>query len=72
MTGLKRLCSAAALLVLVTGAANIQADHRAATLAVIMTNDLVSNQIKVYDVVLNIDATLNRERTLGATNSERT
>jgi hypothetical protein len=54
MSGLKSLCRAAALLVLVMGAANVQADHRAATLAVIMTNDPVSNQIKVYDVGANV------------------
>ena len=28
----------------------VQADHRAVTLAVIMTNDPMTNQIKVYDV----------------------
>jgi len=54
MSGLKRLCSAAALLVLVTGAASVRAAHGAATLAVIMTNDPVSNQIKVYDVGANV------------------
>jgi hypothetical protein len=50
MSGLKRLCSAAALLVFVTGMVGVQAGNRAATLAVIMTNDPVSNEIKVYDV----------------------
>jgi hypothetical protein len=54
MSGLKSFCRAAALLVLVMGAANVQADHRAATLAVIMTNDPVSNEIKVYDVDANV------------------
>src|SRR4029450_10318896 len=54
MSGLKSLCRAAALLVLGMGSANVQADHRAATLAVIMTNDPVSNQIKVYDVGANV------------------
>ena len=54
MSGLKRLCSAAALLVLVTGAASVRAADGAATLAVIMTNDPVSNQIKVYDVGANV------------------
>src|SRR4029450_2220516 len=54
MSGLKSLCRAAALLVLGMGSANVQADHRAATLAVIMTNDPVSNQIKVYDVATRV------------------
>ena len=54
MSGVRRLCSAAALLVFVMGAASVQAGHRAATLAVIMTNDPVSNQIKVYDVGTNV------------------
>jgi carboxyl-terminal processing protease len=44
------LCSAAALLVFATGVVGVQAGRRAVTLAVIMTNDPVSNQIKVYDV----------------------
>ena len=47
-----RFCIAAALPVLAIGAANLQADHRAATFAVIMTNDSsgpASNEIKVYD-----------------------
>ena len=39
----------AALLVCAAGVASVQAGHRAVTLAVIMTNDPVSNQIKVYD-----------------------
>jgi hypothetical protein len=50
MSRLVRIGSAAALLVLATGVASLKADHRAATLAVTMTNDPVSNQIKVYDV----------------------
>ena len=49
MSRLVSSCSAAALLVFATGVANMQASHRAATLAVIMTNDPMSNQIKVYD-----------------------
>jgi hypothetical protein len=44
------LCSAAALLVCAAGVVSVQAGHRAVTLAVIMTNDPVTNQIKVYDV----------------------
>ena len=47
-----RFCIAVALPVLAIGAANVQADHRAVTLAVIMTNDSsgpASNEIKVYD-----------------------
>ncbi len=50
MSRLMSLCSAAALLVFATGVASVQAGHRAVTLAVIMTNDPMSNQIKVYDV----------------------
>jgi hypothetical protein len=43
-------CGAAALLVCLAGAATVQAGRRAVTLAVTMTNDPLSNQIKVYDV----------------------
>ena len=50
MNRLVRIGSAAALLVFATGVASLEADHRAVTLAVTMTNDPVSNQIKVYDV----------------------
>ena len=50
MSRLVSFCSAAALLVCAAGAAVVQADHRAVTLAVIMTNDPTTNQIKVYDV----------------------
>jgi hypothetical protein len=50
MSRLITRCSAAALLVFATGVSGAQAGHRAATLAVIMTNDLMSNQIKVYDL----------------------
>jgi hypothetical protein len=42
--------STAALLVFATGVAGLHARQRAATLAVTMTNDPTSNQIKVYDV----------------------
>src|SRR3954468_22668048 len=43
------LCSAAVLLVCAAGAAVVQAGHRAVTLAIVMTNDPTTNQIKVYD-----------------------
>jgi hypothetical protein len=49
MSRLISLCSAAALLAFATGVANVRASHRAVTFAVIMTNDPMSNQIKVYD-----------------------
>ncbi|MGH9143697.1 MAG: hypothetical protein ACRD2I_21385 [Vicinamibacterales bacterium] len=49
MARLNRIGSAAAVLVFATGIARLEADHRPATLAVTMTNDSVSNQIKVYD-----------------------
>ena len=49
MSRLVSLCSAAALLVCAAGVASVQAGHRAVTLAVIMTNDPMANQIKVYD-----------------------
>ena len=49
MSRLIRLCSAAALLVFATGVSGVQADHRAVTLAVVMTNDPMFNQIEVYD-----------------------
>ena len=43
------LCGAAILLVFAARVATVQAEHRRLTLAVIMTNDPVANQIKVYD-----------------------
>jgi hypothetical protein len=49
MARLVGFCSAVALLVFASGVAGVQAGRRAATLAVIMTNDATSNQIKVYD-----------------------
>ena len=49
MFRLVSFCSAAALLVCAAGVAGVQAGRRAVTLAVIMTNDPMSNQIKVYD-----------------------
>jgi len=50
MSRVTSLCSAAALLVCAAGVARVQAGHRAVTLAVIMTNDPMTNQINVYDV----------------------
>jgi hypothetical protein len=50
MSKIVSFCSAAALLVCAAGVVSVQAGHRAATLAVIMTNDPTANQIKVYDV----------------------
>jgi len=49
MSRLVALCSTAALLVFAVSLAHVQAEHRDLTLAVIMTNDPVSNQIKIYD-----------------------
>jgi hypothetical protein len=45
-----RIGSVAVLLAFATGFAGLGAEHRAATLAVTMTNDQTANQIKVYDV----------------------
>ncbi len=50
MSRLTSVCSAAAILAVATGVASLQARPQPATLAVIMTNDPMSNQIKVYDV----------------------
>src|SRR4051812_7614079 len=49
MSRIVRIGSAAALLVLAAGIASLEADHRAATLAVTMTNDAAANEVKVYD-----------------------
>jgi hypothetical protein len=46
MSKLPGSCGAAALLVCLAGAANLHAGRRAVTLAVTMTNDPLSNQIK--------------------------
>jgi hypothetical protein len=43
------LCSAAILVVFMAHGSNVLAEHRNLTLAVIMTNDPVTNQIQVYD-----------------------
>jgi hypothetical protein len=50
MSRLVRIGSAAAVLVFVAGIASLEADQQAVTLAVTMTNDPVSNEVKVYDV----------------------
>jgi hypothetical protein len=50
MSRIVRIGSTAALIVFAIGIASLKADHRAETLAVTMTNDPVTNQIKVYDV----------------------
>jgi hypothetical protein len=49
MSRLVALCSMAALLIFVARGSNVHAEHLGRTLAVIMTNDPVVNQIKVYD-----------------------
>ena len=54
MSRLVRFSGLAALLVCAAGVASVQAGHRAVTFAVIMTNDPMSNQIKVYDVGTNV------------------
>jgi hypothetical protein len=43
------MCGTAALLIVAARGSNVQAEHRGRTLAVIMTNDPVLNQVKVYD-----------------------
>jgi len=48
------LCGTAALLVFGTALAHVRAERRGITLAVIMTNDTVANQIKVYDADTNV------------------
>jgi hypothetical protein len=50
MSRLMSVCSAGVLLVCAAGVTSVQAGRRAVTLAVIMTNDPMSNQINVYDV----------------------
>jgi len=49
MSRLASCYSAAAILSLATGVASLEARPQPATLAVVMTNDPMSNQIKVYD-----------------------
>ena len=44
MFRLVSFCSAAAILVCAAGVASVQAGHRATALAVVMTNDPMSNQ----------------------------
>ena len=50
MTKSMRLCSAVGLVVIAAGVGHLQAGFRPVTLAVTMTNDPMSNEIKVYDV----------------------
>jgi hypothetical protein len=45
--------AAGALIACAAGATSLRADHRRATLAVVMTNDANANQIKVYDAETN-------------------
>src|ERR1700752_3802451 len=54
MSRLVSSCSVAALLVSAAAVASVQPGHRAVMLAVIMTNDPMSNQIKVYDAGTNV------------------
>jgi hypothetical protein len=54
MSRVVSFCSAAVLLVCAAGVASVQAGPHAATLAVIMTNDPLTNQIKVYDVATHV------------------
>jgi hypothetical protein len=49
MSRLIALCTTTALMIFAALGSNIRAEHRGRTLAVIMTNDPVSNQIQVYD-----------------------
>src|SRR6202008_4567711 len=55
MSRLIASCSSAVLfLIFATGLANVQAKRHDVTLAVTMTNDPMSNQIKVYDAGTNV------------------
>jgi len=49
MSRLVLACSAVVLVVFLAHGPSVRAEHRGRTLAVIMTNDPVSNQIQVYD-----------------------
>jgi hypothetical protein len=53
MFRLKTFSGAAAVLVVVLSVANVHARHRGVTLAVTMTNDPASNEIRVYDASSN-------------------
>src|SRR5689334_84740 len=46
---LPRLAAVVALLCIAVGVSTLRAEHRAAPLAIVMTNDATANQIKVYD-----------------------
>ena len=54
MSKLMSLHSAAALLAFATRVPSAQASHRAVTLVLVMTNDAISNEIKVYDADTNV------------------
>ena len=49
MSRLVSVCSAVVSVAFLAHGPSVRAEHRGVTFAVIMTNDLVSNQIKVYD-----------------------
>ena len=53
MSRVVSFCCVAVLLVCAAGVVRVQAGHQAVTLAVIMTNDPTTNQIKVYDASTN-------------------
>jgi hypothetical protein len=53
MTRVAVLCGTAALVIYSALGSNVHAEHRGRTLAVIMTNDPVLNQIEVYDTSTN-------------------
>jgi hypothetical protein len=54
MSRLTASCAAAILLVFAVGSGEVRAAHRGLTLAVIMTNDPMSNEIKVYDAASQV------------------
>jgi hypothetical protein len=54
MSKFAAVCSTAALIVFGSALAQVRAEQRPVTLAVTMTNDPVSNQIKVYDAATNV------------------
>src|SRR4051812_26086452 len=54
MTRSLRMCTTAILLAVAAPVSHVQAAERAVTLAVTMTNDPMSNQIKVYDAGRNV------------------
>jgi len=54
MSRLVTFCSTAVLLVFAASVSHVHAEHRGRTLAIIMTNDPVSNQIQVYDASTHV------------------